>query len=630
MKRPFSRRDFLNGCAMGVAGLHLSPLEAWAEGLLPSHALGPEYYPPALTGMRGSTAGTFEVAHALARSGQSFSIPSAQTDDDYDLVVVGGGVSGLSSAKFFRDRAGSDVRILILDNHDDFGGHARRNEFSVDGQTVIGYGGSQAIDTPSAYSKVASQLLRDIGIYVERFNDYFDQKYFDERHMGQGIYFDANTYGKRVLSDNPIYDWWDRPIFDLMGSGKKRLQSAVREMPISEEDQDAFLRLLVGGVDYLKGNNKKAREAILRNTTYLDFLTEYAAQPASVCQILQDSWLPMMGAGWEAISAWEAARYWYPGTDEVGVRPDHGAEDPYIYKFPDGNASVARALVRHLIPAAIPGSTMEDLVTARADYSQLDRPGNPVRIRLNSTVVNARNSSAGDVVDVVYVANGDTHRVRARHVVMACYNQIIPHLCPEATEAQKAGIAQATKIPFVLGTFALRNWQAFQDAGFNHVYSPGKVYFQYLHLDFPVSLGRYQYPQRTDQPMVVSAWYSPREPGLPAKDQYRAGRAKLLQMSYEDFERDIFAHFDGMLGPHGFDVERDMAGITLNRWPHGYAYEFEGVGIDPALDRYHGPHIAGRAQIGRISIANSDSEAHAYIDGAIDAADRAVNEQLAV
>jgi len=152
--------------------------------------------------------------------------------------------------------------------------------------------------------------------------------------------------------------------------------------------------------------------------------------------------------------------------------------------------------------------------------------------------------------------------------------------------------------------------------------------FQYLRLDFPVSLGRYQYPQRTDQPILVTAWHSPREPGLPAKDQYRAGRAKLLQMSFTDFEQDIVAHFDGMLGPHGFDVERDMAGITLNRWPHGYAYEYEGVGIDPSYGRYSGPHIAGRAQIGRISIANSDSEAHAYIDGAIDAADRAVNEQI--
>ena len=380
----------------------------------------------------------------------------------------------------------------------------------------------------------------------------------------------------------------------------------------------------------MEGKSKTERESILRNTTYLDFLTRYANQPAAVCQILQDSWLPMMGAGWEAISAWEAALYWFPGTDEVGVRPELGTYEPYIYKFPDGNASVARALVRHLIPEAIPGDTMEDLVTARANYALLDREGNSVRIRLNSTVVQARNSADGEYVDVAYVREGLTHRVRARHVVMACYNQMIPHLCPEATPAQSAAIAEATKIPFVLGTFALRNWQAFKEAGYYHFYSPGNVMFQYLRLDFPVSLGDYEYAQNPDQPILVTAWHSPREPGLAAKDQYRAGRAKLLQMSFGDFEQDIVQHFDGMLGPHGFDVERDMAGITLNRWPHGYAYEFEGVGISPEYGRYNGPHIAGRAQIGRISIANSDSEAHAYVDGAIDAADRAVTEQLSL
>jgi spermidine dehydrogenase len=322
--------------------------------------------------------------------------------------------------------------------------------------------------------------------------------------------------------------------------------------------------------------------------------------------------------------------YWFPGTDEVGVRPPEGKEEPYIFKFPDGNASIARALVRNLIPDAMPGSTMEDLVTAKADYSRLDRSGNRVKIRLNSTVVRAQNTGDGHFVDVTYVNGGKTYRVRAKHAVMACYNQIISHLCPEASQAQTEAIGQATKIPFVLGTFALRNWQAFKDAGHFMFYSPGNVMFKYLHLDYPVSIGDYEYAQEIDRPIVVTAWYSPTAAGLPAMDQYRAGRMQLLQMSYQDFEDDIIKHFDGMLGPYGFDVERDMAGITLNRWPHGYAYEFEGIGINPSYNRYNGPHIAGRAQIGRISIANSDSEAHAYVDGAIDAADRAVNEQIKV
>jgi spermidine dehydrogenase len=622
MKARISRRDFLNGVALGAAGLHLSPLEAVAAGALPMSALGPDYYPPALTGMRGSVAGTYEIAHALAREGRSFSVPTDQTDADYDLVVVGGGISGLAAAKFFRDQRGTDQRILILDNHDDFGGHARRNELTVDGHTLIGYGGSQAIDTPSAYSKVASQLLRDIGIEVERFDRYFDHEYFSSRDMTEGIYFDAPTYGKATLTPDPIQStrhYSDQALADI-----------TKAMPLSVEDQQRFHVLLTGGIDYLQGMTSAECEQLVRNTTYLDFLDRYANQPEAVRQVLQDSWLPMMGAGWEAISTYEALYYGFPGTDRIRVTIDHGVEDPYIYKFPDGNASVARALVRYLIPEAIPGDTMEDLVTARADYSRLDQPDNSVRIRLNSTAVNVRHTSRGDRVDVAYVQEGKVCRVRGRHVVMACYNQMIPHLCPEATPEQNAAIAQATKIPFVLGTFALRNWEAFRQAGYYKVYSPGKVLFQYLRLDFPVSLGSYQYAQATDEPILVTAWYSPRAPGLPAQDQYRAGRAQLMEMAFSDFETDIVNHFDGMLGPYGFDVERDMAGITLNRWPHGYAYEFEGVGINPAFGRYNGPHIQGRARIGRISIANSDSEAHAYVDGAVDAAYRAVSEQLAI
>ena len=622
MKARISRRDFLNGVALGAAGLHLSPLEAVAAGALPMSALGPDYYPPALTGMRGSVAGTYEIAHALAREGGSFSMPTDQTDADYDLVVVGGGISGLAAAKFFRDQRGSDQRILILDNHDDFGGHARRNELTVDGHTLIGYGGSQAIDTPSAYSKMASQLLRDIGIEVERFDRYFDHAFFSSRNMTEGIYFDAPTYGKATLTPDPIQstrDYSDKALADI-----------TQAMPLSAEDQQRFHVLLKGGIDYLQGMTSAECEQLVRNTTYLDFLDRYANQPEAVRQVLQDSWLPMMGAGWEAISTYEALYYGFPGTDRIRVTIKHGVEDPYIYKFPDGNASVARALVRYLIPKAIPGNTMEDLVTATADYSQLDQPDNSVRIRLNSTAVNVRHTSRGDRVDVAYVQEGRVCRVRGRHVVMACYNQMIPHLCPEATAEQNAAIAQATKIPFVLGTFALRNWRAFQEAGYYKFYSPGKVFFQYLRLDFPVSLGDYKYAQKTDEPIVVTAWYSPRAPGLPAQDQYRAGRAQLMEMAFSDFETDIVNHFDGMLGSYGFDVERDMAGITLNRWPHGYAYEFEGVGINPNYGRYNGPHIQGRARIGRISIANSDSEAHAYVDGAIDAAFRAVSEQLAI
>jgi len=447
-----SRRDFLNGMALSLAaGTALSPAEILAQS--PGQEL--PYYPPGLTGMRGSHDGSFEVAHALAVDGRTFSRPREQTENTYDLIVVGGGISGLSAAKFFRDRYDGPSRILVLDNHDDFGGHARRNEFDVDGKKLLCYGGSQSIDSPSSYSKVARQLLKDLSIDPNRFYDYFDQDYFKSRGLKNGIFFDRKTYGVDRVQVNPL------PGFLGDNLSEAELEAAVRSIPISDEDQGELIRLIGGGVDYLDGMSHEEKVKLLRNTSYLEYLEKYAGMPKSVTGILQDTFLVMNSVGWEADSAMNAADYYFPGTWELGVQEHEGEEEPYIFHFPDGNASVARSLVRDLIPGAIPGKTMEDLVTARADYSLLDTPDSDIRIRLSSTVVNAVNTPDGRFVDITYVKNGETYRACARHAVMACYNDVIPSICPEVPDQQVEAIRYSTKIPFVVGSFAIRNWRAF-------------------------------------------------------------------------------------------------------------------------------------------------------------------------
>ena len=623
-KLNITRRDFMNGVAMSLtAGTALSPLELLAM----SHQSSADaLYPPELIGMRGSHPGSFEVAHALARNGARWTEPTDQTDRDYDLVIVGGGISGLSAAYLYKQRHGKNSRILILDNHDDFGGHAKRNEFTVDGKQLIGYGGSQSIADPSSWSPVGKKLLKDVGVHTERFYDYFDRNYFKDRKLGRGLYFSRDQYGKDYVSDNIL----GAKIKD----NEQEIIDLINAYPIAEASKTALIKLLSQTENYLLGmGSQEDKINLLRQTSYSDFLRKYVNVSEEVVLLYRDMSRGLWGIGWDALSALDAYKSDMPGTLGLNLKiaeQSYERDEPYIFHFPDGNAGFARSIVRELIPSAISGTTMEDLVKARVDYAGLDLDSLKVRIRLNSTAVKVEHTPSEKSVDVTYIKDGSPYRVRGAHVIMACYNNIIPDICPEVPDAQKEAIAYATKMPLVYISVAVRNWNAFSNLGYRSFYIPQPSLMHSFGLDFPVSMGGYNYTQYPDEPTVIHGTYVPLDPdkGLNARQQCIAGRTRLYEMSFADFEKKIVSQMSGALSDGGFDAERDIAAITVNRWPHGYAYEYLDYSDPVEFNPLNGPHIAGRAQIGRISIANSDASAYAYLTGAIEAADRAVNEQL--
>ena len=621
-KLNISRRDFINGIALSVAaGSSLSPIELMAMATKEGSP-----YPPGLTGLRGSHPGSFEVAHALSWGGATWPRPDQLTDDVYDLVVVGGGLSGLSAAFFYRQRVGPDAKILILDNHDDFGGHAKRNEFDVDGKKLICYGGSQSIDTPGHYSQVSSQLLRDIGIDTRRFYDYFDRSYFSDRNLRSGIYFSKEKYGHDSVHPSVI-----------RGSGERsasEIADIIKAYPLSADVRQSFTRLLTDETDFLPGKDRDEKIALMKRVSYTDYLRKHAGVADEVVVILRDIVKGLWGVGYDALSALEGYRLGMPGTEYLGIGElqgePAGRDEPYIFHFPDGNASVARSIVRKLIPDSLPGNSMEDLVLARADYDLLDRKSNSTRIRLSSTAVNARHVEGDKFVDVTYVQDGVPRRVRGKHAIMACYNNIVPHICTEIPQAQVEAIARATKIPLVYISVAVRNWKAFEKMGYQGFYIPQANLMHSFTMDFPVSMGGYDFTQNSSEPTVIHGTYVPTAPdqGLTEREQHVQGRRKLYELVFDDFERDIVRQMSGALAGGGFDADRDIAAITVNRWPHGYAYEYNELYDPPEWTRNNGPHQLGAAQIGRISIANSDASAYAYVNGAVDAADRAVGEQI--
>jgi len=633
MHRSITRRDFVQGAAVGSAGLLAA---AWLPGCgqggprLPAAAQDqPGYYPPSLTGLRGSHPGSFESAHAL-RDG-SLKLEPVDLGEEFDLVVAGAGISGLSAAHFYL-AANPRARILLLDNHDDFGGHAKRNEFDLDGQMRLLNGGTLLIDSPRPYSAVADGVLKAVGIDAAALAKVIQQQdpdfYRFQASARSAIFFDRETFGADHLAVGFRHKPWDE---FLAGA------------PLSDAAKRDIERIEAGSEDYLPGLTSLQKKQRLMKMSYRDFLRDHARVDPQVLALYQARTQGEWGVGIDAVSALD---YWGLGEQGAGfkgLKLDRGSIPgmgftPAGYAdtggsirlhFPDGNATIARALVRRLIPAAVPGAGIEDLVTARVDYARLDRAAEPVRLRLNSTVVRVLNDGAPEKargVRVTYLRDGRALTVRARHCVLACYNMIIPYLAPELPERQKQALHQLVKTPLVYTSVAIRNARAWDKLGVKFIYAPGS-YHTMARLNATVDIGAYRSPRSPDEPTLVWMTKTPCKPGLSEHDQNRAGRAELLATPFEVFERNIREQLGRMLGAGGFDPAGDITAITVNRWPHGYAPEHNSL-WEPELPEGEEPQVLGRARFGRIAIANSDSGGGAYTDVAIDQAYRAVNELL--
>ncbi|MGE0815300.1 MAG: NAD(P)-binding protein [Vicinamibacterales bacterium] len=629
MDRPITRRDFIGGVAVGLGGASLLSGCGPGEPPVPpdpgiEKAAG--YYPPSLTGMRGSHDGSFEIAHRL-KDGRFDLEGAIDRRETYDLVVVGGGISGLAAAHFFRKKAGPNATILVLDNHDDFGGHAKRNEYVHDGRTYIGYGGTQSIDSPAPYSAVARGLINDLGIDVGRYEQVLDANLYRSLGMSGGTFFDKETFGADRL---------------VVGTSRNPSREFLARTPLPPAVQRQILQLTTEKRDIFPGLSSAEKKARLARMSYTDFVTKEWKLDPRVLGIYQTRTWGLFGFGVDAVPAQDAFGLGLPGFQGMNLDESAGpgqnydsirnpAAEDYYFHFPDGNASVARLIVRGLIPAAVPGSTADDIVTAKIDYAKLDDAGSPARIRLNSTVVKVAHDgppATAQTVSVQYARGGAIHKVQAKACVLACWHHVIPHICTDFPEAQVTALHYAKKVPLVYTNVFIRKWTAFQQLKVNSVSAPG-MWHASANLDFPVSLGSYKHQTSPDGPIVVHMTKAACKPGLPGPAQHVAGRAELLRTSFETIERSIRDQLARILDGGGFDPAADILGITVNRWPHGYAYQYNSLADPFWLEGGEQPCAAARKPLGRIAIANSDAGAYAYTDCAIDHGARAVEELTA-
>jgi spermidine dehydrogenase len=636
MGSDISRRDFINGVAIGT-GASVSalaaPVSALADGIdIAGDAMTAANYPPLRQGMRGNHPGSYDAAHA-ERDGKPIT-DASDTGETYDLVVAGAGLSGLAAAWYYREKAGPRARILILDNHDDFGGHARRCEFVYNGHKLMATGGSDYMVSTITWPYEAARLVKSLGVAAGDPRDQRHPEIYSSRGMGSATWFSKEYFGTDVLvrgatPRKPTKEFFDKaPLPAPVKEGLKKLMTDTT-------------------TDYLVGLSTEQKIAKLRSMSYRDYLLDVVKLHPDVLSYTDGVWCLSN----DTVTAWFAYFRDKPGFDGLGLKrpwgsPESEEHEAHNYGTPGGNHSIARLIVRSLIPDALPPGDFIDVETYRTNYAALDRPGQPTRLRLSSTVVRALHVGTAPhqfepdnrEVEISYIREGKGYKVRAKDVVMAGFNAMIPYICPELPAEQKQALHQSVRAINHHTYALLRNWDAFEKLKVATVSCPGS-FFPTFGLLPPRSFGKLEPPKDPSEPILVtfgggagiaSASFI-RElmggklpaPGTPVRDQMRMARAGLFRTPFERFERAIRTQLTGVLSVGGFDPARDIVGITVSRWGHGYA-----LGRNLLFDNENGPgpFEVGRKKFGHITIANSDASGIDNAQTAMDEAARAVRE----
>ncbi|HJQ20027.1 MAG TPA: NAD(P)-binding protein [Gemmatimonadaceae bacterium] len=608
-----TRRDFVNGALVAGAGLLVG---GSGHGLLLAED------PDAFTGYGGvgdyrhSNGNTYEVVsagHAMRDGMFEKRLAAAHdTGETYDLVVVGGGISGLAAAVFFQKNTGG--RCLVIDNHPIFGGEAKRNEFLVDGQRVVAHQGSAIFLVPGK------------GGYTERFYETIgmDRRFFEyqkwrgpqpEMHLNHSPYGEPANYG---FYFGPQFG--QRPGVWVMDPWGRRLDGA----PLTDAQKGDLLRWRSGPTTRDPRPASEGDEISRR----LDSITleDHLMQVHSISRETVRTFLsPIEGGGYglgpDALSAYcnYAIETEFPedGDDELGDQ-----------MFPDGNTGFARLMVKTLIPDAIAGPRSVDATWRNpVNFGALDRAGQPTHIRSSATVVRVQHEGSpatASRVAITYVKGGTLHRVHARGVVMAGGSWTTKHVVADLPQSHRDAYAQFYRSPCLMANVAVRNWRFLYDMGLSGCRWFGGL-GDYLSVRRMARIGGQPETFGPDSPTALTIKVLFAKPGLPIGEQGARGRAELLGTSFREYERAFRQQMADMFASGGFDPRRDVAGVILNRWGHAYVNPqpgfFFGVNGQPA------PRDVLRNQPhGRITFANTDLAGAADHRNSIREADRAVRQ----
>ncbi len=621
-----TRRDFVNGVLAGSGAALLKPGVAFSAMANNANRVDDSWYGYGGVGdyapSHGNTPEVVNTAHRL-RDGEFANLPSSlPIDEEYDLVIVGGGIAGLSAAWHFRKHAKAGQKCLMLDNHPLFGGEAKENEFEVDGERLIAPQGANGFFVPPAVEDF-EQASADARYYAE-FNIPRDLPYAD---------WSADLKPLKFCRDNFGFQYWLREsatslghYYESNGKGqwaKDIWQNKLQDTPLAEAKRQALLDWHNSRAEHLNTDDAMRR---LDSLSYRDYLAKELKLGPEGADYADVFMAGAFGLGSDAVSAYAAHSVLMPGTLS---KQQYENGTPHRNSFPGGNSGFARYFLKSILPAAIAGKKdFDDIITGAINFSELDKTNESVRIRLRSTAVSVQHEGSENnakSVKVVYSRGGKEYAIRAKGVVMASGGWVNKYVIRDLPESFRQAYQQFHHAPFLVANVALSNWRFLYERGITAARWQGGFGYS-CNIRRPMMVGRHRPPLHPDKPVVLNFYVPFYYPGLPVQAQAVRGRAELFYTSYADYEKQIRAQMTSLFASTGFDPVRDIRGIILNRWGHAYVVPTPGFFFDTAERK--APRNVIKAGFGRIAFGHSELEGFQHWGPAADQGRRAMQQVL--
>ena len=618
-----TRRDFINGVLVGSgAALLAGKTAAGAAGR--GERVGEDWYGYGGVGdyapSHGNTPELVNTAHRLRDGGFAALPASMPIAEEYDVVIVGAGMAGLGAAWHFKKHARPGQTCLLLDNHPLFGGEAKENEFQVDGETLLAPQGANGFFLP-ARTDDPEAASGDPRYYAE-FNIPRSLPYADWAPGAQPLNICRDNYGYLhwLLERDTDVGYF----FADAGGGnwaRNIWRDRLRKTPWSAARRRALLAWHDSRNETLAAG---ARDAWLDSMSYKTYLERELGLGPEGARAADLFLAGSFGLGSDSVSAWVAKDVLMPGVLSQ-AQFERGL--PRRNSFPGGNSGFARYFLKHILPAAIEGGdNLDDIVTGRIDFAELDRPGSPIRVRLRSTAVEARHAAGKNgPVRVVYSRGGREYALRAKGVVMATGGWINRYTLRDLPDDFRQAYLRFHHAPFLVVNVALRQWRFLYELGITACRWQGG-FGAACNIRQPMHVGRHKPPLHPDKPAVLTFYAPYHTPGLPPRAQTSKGRAELFYTTYADYEDRIRRQMTTLFAASGFDAARDIRGIILNRWGHAYVVPEPGFFYD--TDQRIAPRNIIQRGYGRIAFGHSELEGFQHWGPAADQGRRAMQQVL--